>query len=248
VDEALKDAVKWKKLSYNPNQDVKLPKIQKKKAKNVYVLTDEEIDHLLQCARKLKLYPLFRMALLLGMRIGELLGLKWADIDFEQAAVTIRRTLSYMRDPDTGSHRFYVSPPKTEAGERMIRLPRDIVDLLREHRKQQEHVCAFVLGWKDLDLVFCTRSGGYIIPGSIRSRFDRLLAAAGLKHMKFHALRHNASLILRRLKIDPVVRMEMLGHTRVEMTDGVYGHTTQEMHREAAEEIRRLFKDEEKEE
>ena len=62
--------------------------------------------------------------------------------------------------------------------------------------------------------------------------------------MKFHALRHNASLILRRLKIDPVVRMEMLGHTSLDMTDGTYGHATQQMHKKAAEEIDRLFGEE----
>lgn len=63
--------------------------------------------------------------------------------------------------------------------------------------------------------------------------------------MKFHALRHNASRILRKLKIDPVVRMEMLGHTSLDMTDITYGHTTQDMHREAADEIDRLFGGEE---
>ena len=59
--------------------------------------------------------------------------------------------------------------------------------------------------------------------------------------MKFHGLRHNASLILRRLGIDPVVRKEMLGHTSMDMTDGVYGHTTPKMHEEAAQEIDRLL-------
>ncbi len=59
--------------------------------------------------------------------------------------------------------------------------------------------------------------------------------------MKFHVLRHNASLILRGLGIDPVVRKEMFGHAGMGMTDGVYGHTTLKMHREAAQEIDRLL-------
>jgi integrase len=62
--------------------------------------------------------------------------------------------------------------------------------------------------------------------------------------MKFHALRHNASRILRQLKIDPVVRMEMLGHTSLDMADGTYGHATRDMNKEAAEEIDRLFGEE----
>ncbi|HLZ61251.1 MAG TPA: tyrosine-type recombinase/integrase, partial [Ktedonosporobacter sp.] len=90
-----------------------------------------------------------------------------------------------------------------------------------------------------------TRFGNYVVPNNVRRWFDEALAAAGLAHMKFHGLRHNASLILRNLGIDPVVRKEMLGHSRLDMTDGVYGHTTPKMHKKAAEEINRVFGSEE---
>ncbi|WP_201391195.1 site-specific integrase [Ktedonobacter sp. SOSP1-52] len=238
INEALNDAVKWKKLAYNPVQNVKLPKTRKVK---IYVLTDEEIEHLLNCAQRNRLYALFRMALLLGMRKGELLGLKWSDINFDTATLTIKRTVSYVRDPATGHSVFHVGLPKTEAGERSIHLPLDIVNVLREHQEKQNQIRASVSLWKNLDLVFCTRGGNYITPQSLTRCFDRLLGIAGLEHMKFHALRHNASRILRKLKIDPVVRMEMLGHTSLEMTDITYGHATQEQHKEAAEDIDRLF-------
>jgi integrase len=76
-------------------------------------------------------------------------------------------------------------------------------------------------------------------PASIEKWFSTLLQKTGIEHTKFHGLRHNASLILRRLGIDPVVRKEMLGHASMDMTDGVYGHTTPKMHREAAQEIDR---------
>ena len=149
TSEALKDAVQWRKLAYNPAQGVKLPK-EKKAA--VHVLSDEEMVRLFQCARQTRFYVLFRMALLLGMRIGN-----------------------------------------------------------------------------------------YIVGNNIRRYFDELLQAAGIEHMKFHALRHNASLILRKLKIDPVVRKEMLGHSHLDMTDGLYGHTTPDMHEQAAQKIDRLL-------
>jgi integrase len=67
------------------------------------------------------------------------------------------------------------------------------------------------------------------------------LKAAGLQHMKFHALRHNASSILRKLKLDPVVRKEILGHANIDMTDEVYGHATSEDHQDAAQEMDRSF-------
>ncbi len=238
VSKALRDAVMWKKLTHNPAQYVKLPKERKAK---IHVLSDEEIVSLLQCARKMKLYPLFRMALLLGMRIGELSGLKWADIHFDTSMLQIQRTVYYMCDPDTGHYRFYEGPPKTEAGERLLHLPKDIIKILREYREQQNYVKTSAFYRKDLDLVFCTRSGNYIASTNIEKWFDKLLQEAEIEHMKFHALRHNASLILRKLGIDPVVRKEMLGHASMDMTDGIYGHTTPTMHKDAAQEIDRLL-------
>jgi integrase len=146
------------------------------------------------------------MALLLGMRIGELFALRWSDIDMENAVVKIRRTVSYMKNHATGHYEFIVSSPKTEAGERSIYLPADLVVLLRMHREKQQEMKTTVSRWAELDLVFCTHFGTYLRSDFIRSLFDKLLQQAGLKHMKFHGLRHNASLILRRMGIDAVVR------------------------------------------
>lgn len=241
ISKALKDAVNWKKLTYNPVQGVKLPR--KRKA-TIHVLSDEEIISLLQCAQKMRLYVLFRMALLLGLRLGELSGLKWSDFDRDGAMLRIQRTLLYIQDPDTGHHKFVEGPPKTEAGVRTLHLPLDVVELLQKHRERQEQIQASAPHWENQDLVFCNRTGSYLTPIYIGRAFDRLLRAAGIEHMKFHALRHNASLILRKLRIDPVVRMEMLGHTSLDMTDGVYGHADQKMHEQAAHEIDRLLGEE----
>jgi integrase len=234
ICKALNDAVEWKKLTYNPVQYVKLPKERKTK---IHVLSDEEIVRLLQYAREMRLYPLFRMALLLGMRLGELSGLRWSDINFETSTLQVRCTVYYLPDPDTGHHRFYEGPPKTEAGERLLHLPKDIIQLLHEYREQQEQMKISHPYQKDLDLIFCTSTGNYITPINIEKWFSKLLQKTGIEHMKFHGLRHNASLILRKLGIDPVVRKEMLGHTSMDMTDGIYGHTTPKMHQEAAQEI-----------
>ena len=140
ISKALNDAVKWKKLTYNPVRHVKLPTAKKAK---IHVFSDEEIVRLLQCAQEMKLYPLLRMALLLGMRLGELSGLKWSDINFETSTLQIQRTVYYLRDPDTGHHRFYEGPPKTESGERPIHLPKDIIQLLCDHREQQKSMKDF---------------------------------------------------------------------------------------------------------
>lgn len=238
INEALSDAVKWKKLVYNPVQDVKLPKATKA---DIYVLSEEEVERLLQCAKEMSLYPLFLMALFLGMRRGELLGLKWADIDFNEATLHIQRTLSYKKNPETGQCEFIVGPPKTASSKRVLHLPKDIVKVLADYREQQSKTQAAASHWEQRDLVFCTGHGSYLHPYRIGNVFDRLLQRAGLEHMKFHALRHNASLILRNLGIDPVVRKEMLGHSSLAMTDDIYGHSTPKMHKQAAEQMNQLF-------
>lgn len=239
MKKALNDAVRWKKISYNPMQYAKVPPARK--PINVYILNDGEVERLLQCVVQVRLYPLFKMALLLGLREGELLGLKWNDISFEQSTLKVQRTVYYVHDPDVNRRRFNEGPPKTEAGSRLLHLPLDIVEMLREHLKRQQEIRAVAPQWKDLDLVFCTRTGNYITPHSLEVAFDKVLQIAGLEHMKFHALRHNASLILRRMGVDSVVRKEMLGHSSLSMTDSVYGHTTSEMHKKAAEMIDNLF-------
>ncbi len=120
-------------------------------------------------------------------------------------------------------------------------VPRVIItDKLKSYGAAKREILPGVEHQKGLDLVFCTRTGNYFVPASIEGWFNKLLENAGIEHMKFHGLRHNASLILRRLGIDPVVRKEMLGHASTDMTDGVYGHTTLKMHKEAAQEIDRL--------
>jgi integrase len=143
VKEALDDAVRWRKLVYNPAQYVKLPPATK--AKNVYALEEEEAKRLLTCAQQMNIYPLFRMALLLGMRIGELSALRWSDIDMEKAVVEIRRTVSYMKNHETDHYEFIVGTPKTEAGERSIYLPADLVALLRVHHEKQQEMRLLLL-------------------------------------------------------------------------------------------------------
>src|SRR5436305_5356244 len=112
VRQALEDAVRWKKLAYNPVQHAKLPKA---KRPDIPILTKEQVERVLECAHEMKLYALFRMALLLGIRQGELLGLKWSNVDLEAATVKIDCTVSYGKDPDTGKYRFIEGDPKTKA-------------------------------------------------------------------------------------------------------------------------------------
>ncbi|GCE12107.1 tyrosine-type recombinase/integrase [Tengunoibacter tsumagoiensis] len=238
---ALNDAVVWKKLSYNPVAHAKLPKSRRAK---VHVFTDQELDRLLEHAAKSRLYVLFVMALFLGMREGELLGLKWSDIDFKEGVLQIQNKIYYTKHPLLEKMVFIEGLPKTVAGQRSVFLPSDIIDMLRDHLEEQKKIQEKKPDWNGSGLVFCSNTGGFMTDANIRYHFSRLLKEASIEHTKFHALRHNASMILRRLGIDSVVRKEMLGHSSISMTDDVYGHATRKMHRDAATQMENLFKKE----
>lgn len=243
IKKALGDAVKLKKLTANPLEGVKPPKARKTRA---IVLNKAQAECLLKCAKETRLYSLFLMGVLLGMRRGELLGLKWADIDFEQGVLRIERGLSYVSNPQTKHYEFVEGEPKTATSKRLLRLPQVIVNALCEHRTQQLQQKASATRWENKDLVFCTGSGGYLNPGYLRVAFLSLLKKAGLAHMRLHDLRHSARTLLRALGVDPIVIREILGWTSTsQVADDVYGHSLPEMHEEAMDKLDSAFGDKE---
>ncbi len=148
--------------------------------RGVCVLTAEQIRHLLSTARGHRLEAFMTVAVTTGLRSGELLALRWQDLDSEQQSLHVCRAVSYnqMRE---------LHPPE---GERMIALP-DVAqrafDL--QHRQQEEARRAASSNWQDLDLVFPGPLGHYASPNAQRQYYKALFAAAGLPHLRFHDLR-----------------------------------------------------------
>jgi integrase len=180
------------------------------------------------------------------MRRGELLGLKWTDIDLDQGMLRIERGLSYVSNPRTNHYEFVEGEPKTATSKRQLRLPQVVVNALHEHKKRQLEQRASALEWEEKDLVFCNGRGSYINPNYLRVAFLSLLKKAGLGHMRLHDLRHSARTILRALGVDPIVIREILGWTSTsQVTDDVYGHSLPEMHEEAMDKLDSAFGEEE---
>jgi integrase len=171
---SLGDAVKLKKLAFNPVEGVRLPKRRKT---DVQILSNEQAQDFLRCAKETRLYCLFLMALLLGLRRGELLGLKWRDVDWQKATLRIQRTLSDIIEPETGRLILVEGEPKTETSRRLLHLPQVIMDALYRHREQQLETQASSASWQDRDLIFCNRYGGYIMPRNLLSFFGKVLSA-----------------------------------------------------------------------
>lgn len=178
------------------------------------------------------------MALMTGMRRGELLALRWADVNFEQGTVFVHRTIALL-----APYGYVESEPKTKAGRRRVVLPDVAVEALKRHQVQQKlRQTAAGDQWKDKGIVFCNRHGDFLALTTLREQFDRLLTQAGLPHMRFHDLRHSAATILLVAGIHPKVVQERLGHSKISMTPDTYSHVLPSMQREAAKKMDSLFK------
>jgi integrase len=179
-----------------------------------------------------RLEALYVLALTTGMRLGELLALRWSDVDLQGAASALhmRATLRY-RNADT----YYFKPPKTPKSRRRIGLSSMAQEALRGHRTRQlEERLAAGPVWRDEDLVFCTPVGGALCGNHLSGRdFQALLRRAGLLRIRFHDLRHTCATLLLRRGVHPKVVSELLGHSTVTMTLDRYWHVLPDMQQAA---------------
>ena len=154
-------------------------------------LTPEEARSLLQAAGGERLEAAFVVMLSLGLRRGEVFGLRWTDIDFESKVITVAQALSRV-----GS-RLVLGPPKTERSRRKINFPVPVATSLRAHKKRQAAE-RLVVGesWPHTDLVFTSEVGTPLDPANFRHSFDRVAAKAGLVGWHPHELRHSCASIL----------------------------------------------------
>src|SRR5436853_5858572 len=165
---------------------------------------------------------LFCLALATGARRGELMGLKWQDIDFSTNTWHIRRTLS--RIPSKLSAEkgrgFEETEPKTRQSRRSVVIAPFAIEALKQHRiRQLEAKLKAGPNWQEHDYVFCTSIGTHIHPDrDILSQLKILLNKAGLPDIRFHDLRHSAATLLLTAGIHPKVVQEILGHSQISMT------------------------------
>jgi integrase len=174
---------------------------------------------------------LLTLAVTTGLRQGELLGLRWSDVDLERGVLRLRRTA----DTRHGFARW--GTPKSGAG-RSIRLTRLAVDALRRHRKRQaEERLALSTSFEDQGLVFPNLSGGVIIASTLHRSFKTLLGYTGLPLVRFHALRHTAATLMLEANVNPRVVQEMLGHANIRQTMDTYSHVLPNIQQQAAERL-----------
>jgi integrase len=219
LHKALSQAVRWNLILRNVTEAVKPPRPAPEEMRP---LSSEETRRLLSAARGDRLEALYVLAVTTGMRRGELLGLKWLDVDLENATVSVRRTLTRT---DNGK-RIALGDPKTKRSRRTIRLAPQAVEALRVHLERQlQEIEALGDRYGDQGLVFATEAGTLINPSNLRQRsLAPLLKHAGLPHIRFHDLRHTCATLLLSKNVHPKFVQELLGHATIAITLDTYSH------------------------
>ena len=178
------------------------------------------------------LYPLWRLAASTGMRRGEILGLRWRDVDFEAARIQVYQQLARQGD------KVGFGAPKTKAGRRNIALAGDaitIAALRAQEAAQKPNKLKCGPAYRSaLDLVFCRPDGSPLDPDVVTSRFERLVSRARVKRITFHGLRHTHATLALQAGIHPKVVQQRLGHSSVMVTLDRYSHAIPAMEEEAA--------------
>ena len=185
----------------------------------MHPLSADEASALLKAARGERFEALYMLAITTGLRRGELLGLRWRDVDLESGVLRVGRAL--VRE----GGRYRLGETKTKRGHRSIRLAPRAVSALGTHRKRQlEERMRLGDLYEDHGLVFATRKGTSVNPENLVKRsFKPLLERAGLPEIRFHDLRHTCATLLGR-GVHPKLVQELLGHATIAMTLDTYSH------------------------
>lgn len=237
---ALNNAVKWGYLSRNVCDLVTKPRVPKHE---IAPLTLDQAQRFRQHIQGHRLEVLITMAVVTGMRRGELLSLRWSDIDFQRGILQVMHTVDRL----TG-HSYVEGEPKTASGMRSIRIPVFLLDMLRQHRAEQLKRKSQINNWEEKDLVFPNLRGGYLHPNHMGEAFRELLEQAELPLIRFHDLRHSAATILLSMGVNIKVIQELLGHSDIAITLRVYGHLLPSMQQEVVDRWDDVFKEEEEDE
>lgn len=229
VNAAMKMAVKTRLIVYNPCEGVVLPKLKKYRAE---VYDTKMIHKLLDVSYGTDMYLPVLLLVTAGLRRGELLALRWEDVDFKNNILKIRRNMV------CGEKDAIIKSPKTESGIRDIHLGEDVMKVLKAERvKYMEDALSYGAGFQNLGFVIRQEDGSPMKPDSMTRKWTRFVEREGLPKIRLHDLRHSNATALIQAGVNPKVVQQRLGHSDVNITLNTYTHVLPEMDVEAAEKL-----------
>ncbi|MFE6704566.1 tyrosine-type recombinase/integrase [Bacillus thuringiensis] len=232
IRNSLEHAIDLELITKNVAAKTKLPKGDKEE---LTVWNEQEVQLFLKATQDSRYSMVFHMALVTGMRQGELLGLRWKDVNLEKGHLTISQTLSH-------DGKTFLLGGKTKSSLRKILLPASTVAKLKKHR-------AVVLKeklsqgeeYQDNDLVMCTPSGTPINPANVRRSLNALILKAAVPKIRFHDLRHTHATLLLAKGVNVKVISERLGHSNIKITLDTYSHVLPTMQEDAVNKIEEIL-------
>ncbi len=221
-----KQALRWEIVARNAATLVDAPRVPHHEIKP---FTPDQARAFLDAIRGDRLEALYSVALALGLRKGEVLGLRWDDIDLEKGTLTVRSSLQRI------DGKLTLVEPKSKQSRRTVAMPQTVASALRLHRARQlqERLLAGSR-WQNRGFVFPTTIGTPMDTRNLTRHFKRALSEAGLPSLRFHDLRHSCASLLLAQGIHPRVVMEILGHSQINLTMNTYSHVIDDLKREAA--------------
>ena len=227
LSQALSHAVKQGLLVRNVAGAVVAPRPGRSQ---MATLSAADVPRFLDAARRTPYYILFYTALYTGMRRGELLGLRWCDIDLGKASISVVQTLCRL-----SGGKFVIKEPKSPYSRRLVALSPSVAELLRRHYTEQE--TQRILVGKALagdDLVFAYPDGRPLDPSTVTHTFGQMIKKTGLPHIRFHDLRHTHATLMLKGGVHPKIVSERLGHANIGITLDTYSHVVPGLQEAAA--------------
>ena len=223
ISSAMDFAIDQKLIAANPTDGCALPKLEHREMKT---LPTEQLASFLHEARESGVFEMYYIELATGLRRGELLGLKWEDIDLERGTIQVRRQIARINGE------VVEAPLKTKNSYRSVSIGHDAVEILKEQRRKTNS-----------EYVFPSPTGGPISPDSVLHMLHRVLKRAGLPRIRFHDMRHTFATVALQNGVDIKTVSGVLGHYSAGFTLDTYAHVTTQAQRQAADTMANILSD-----
>jgi integrase len=231
---SLEQAVRWGMIDRNPAKAVIRPKPCRKE---IQTLNSHQARQFLIAAQGSRYEALYYLAITTGLRAGELLGLKWDDLDWIKGHLHVQRQVQ--RVPGSG---LALLEPKSAAGRRVVVLGQAMITKMNEHARKQDRLRTFAVErWQEHGMIFTSQTGTCLDHRNVYREFKEILRRAGLPDIRFHDLRHTAATLMLQEGIHPKIVQERLGHAQIYITMDTYSHVLPTMQDEAAKKMDELI-------